>query len=322
MFNVNAASGALGFFGEGYWYHRIYGFIFPSFKKTLKSLKFVAKTTTWEARTGNLPLKDDYTPKELLPRCIKAYPLRGYMLNAVNLSGPGFKELLATGKWQALERMAFGISFMPVGNTPAEMIEETKKFREELIRAMVQRCFHSSIWIQINISCPNTKQDHQILDSHVVEILELLQIFRIELNMVIDLKINLLMPDEVIEELWRKKLCDLITISNTIKYGTIGLGIPWNRLFWWRKNSPLARLGGGGLSGKPLFEGVCCKIMQIRKAGISIPIKASGGIFSVKDVQTIKACGADAIEFATVISLRPWRVAKMVKEAKKVFYNH
>lgn len=322
VFNVNAASGALGWFGEGYWYHKIYGFIFPSFKKTLDSLKFVAKTTTWAPRTGNMRLKSDYTPQELFPKCIKVYPFKGFMINAVNLSGPGFKELLATRKWQIIERYAFGISFMPVGDTPQEMIMETKNFRDELIRDMYQRCFHSPIWIQVNISCPNTKQDHKILTSHTAEILGLLQILRTELNMVIDLKINLLMPDEVIEEIWRKKLCDLITISNTIKYGTTGLGIPWNKLFWWRKSSPLASLGGGGLSGKPLFESVCRKIMQIRKTGISMPIKASGGIFSVKDVRTIKACGADAIEFATVISLRPWRVAEMVKEAKKIFPNH
>lgn len=322
-FNVNAASGSLGWFGEGYWYHKISSLIIPFFKKTLDNLTFVAKTTTWESRQGNLPLKEDYSPRELFPKCIKVYPLRGFMLNAVNLSGPGFGALLETKRWQNLNR-SFGISFMPVGITLDLMLRETLCFRERLIKTILRNGFNSPFWVQVNISCPNTERDHQESIINTTKILEMLQPLRDEYGLVIDLKINLLMPNSVIKKLWEKDLFDLITISNTLKYKTEGFGIRWKRLFWWRKTSPLEKFGGGGLSGKPLFNALCDKILSLRRENIQrgnllLRIKASGGIMSVKDVRIIKAYGANAIEFATAISLRPWRIYRLVKVAKKIF---
>jgi dihydroorotate dehydrogenase len=108
-------------------------------------------------------------------------------------------------------------------------------------------------------------------------------------------------------------------LTNTIKFGAEGLRINWRRLFWWRKKSPLAKLGGGGLSGKPLFEPLCQKVMSLKLDNIWIPIKASGGISSVEDIFVIRSCGAGAVEFATAISLRPWRIYRMVKTAKEIF---
>lgn len=322
-FNVNAASGSLGWFGEGYWYHKVFNWVVPGFKKTINNLVFVAKTTTWEPRQGNLPLKEDYSPRELFPKCIKVYLLRGFMLNAVNLSGPGFDALLKTKKWQNLDR-SFGISFMAVGDTLESMLREVLGFRDRLIKAINRNGFISPFWVQVNISCPNTDQDHQESVAATTKILEMLQPLRNEYGLVIDLKINLLMPNTTIKKLWEKDLFDLITISNTLKYKTEGFGIRWKRLFWWRKTSPLAKFGGGGLSGKPLFNALCDKILSLRRENIcrgNLPlrIKASGGIMSARNARTIKACGADAIEFATVISLRPWRIYRLVKVAKKIF---
>ncbi|MDP2943985.1 MAG: hypothetical protein Q8N57_00185 [bacterium] len=323
-FNVNAASGALGWFGEGYWNHKWYESFFPSFAQTVGDMSFVAKTITTDLRIGNLPLDENYAPKDLFPRCIKVYPVRGFMLNAVDSSGPGFKELLATGKWQNIIRPALGISFMPVGNTLEEMLRETSWFKYELVKVIeIKRDgFASPIWIQINISCPNTGSEHQqLISDNVTEILKQFQYLRLFYDLVIDLKVNLLMPNEVIKEIWQKDLCDIVTISNTIKYGTEGLGIKWRRLFWWRKTSPLAEYGGGGLSGRPLFKPLCEKIMSVRRDCIRIPIKAGGGIFSISDIRTIRAYGANAIELGTVISLRPWRIRRLVEEAKKLFSN-
>lgn len=318
-FNVNAASGALGWFGEGYWYHKWYGRFFPSFAQTVGDMSFIAKTTTTDLQIGNLLLNEDYTPKELFPECIKVYPLRGFILGSVNLSGPGLKKLLATGKWQNIIRPALGISFMPIGDTSEEILRETSRFKYELIKTIEYEGFAAPIWIQINVSCPNTgPEHHQLVLDNVTEILEQFQYLRSYL-LVIDLKVDLSMPNKVIKEIWQKGLCDLITISNTIKYGTEGFGINWKKLFWWRKTSPLAEYGGGGLSGRPLFKPLCEKIMSIRRDCVQIPIKAGGGIFSVSNIRAIRAYGANAIELGTVISLRPWRIRRLVEEAKRLF---
>jgi dihydroorotate dehydrogenase len=323
-FKVNAASGALGWGGEGYWYHKIFAFLFPSFKKVTERMNFVAKTTTWNENEGNLPLNEKYEPRELFPKCIKVYPIQGMMLNAVSLSGPGFKALLSAGKFQNVRRDALGISFMPIGMTIGEMLWETRSFRDKLIEAMYADTYHfhnfqSPIWVQVNQSCPNTiRSDGQIL-IYMKDILEMLQPLRKTHGILLDLKVNFLVSNEVIAEICKSDLCDIVTISNTIKFGNEDSGIRWKRLFWWRRSSPLAKLGGGGLSGKPLFDAVCNKIMSLRKDGIKIPIKASGGIFSAQDVRVVKAYGANAIEFATVMSLRPWRVEAIVKEAERIF---
>jgi len=50
---VWGASGVLGFFGEGYWYHRYW----KPFGLNFSGVTFVAKTTTLKERSGNMPLK-------------------------------------------------------------------------------------------------------------------------------------------------------------------------------------------------------------------------------------------------------------------------
>lgn len=323
-FKVNAASGALGWAGEAYWHHRLFGLLFPSFKKTMARINFVAKTTTWRENKGNLPLNEKFEPKELFPRCIKIYFFLGMILNAVGLSGPGFAALLSSFIFHQVKRTAFGISFMPIGKTLEEMLWETRQFRNKLIEALSAASYHfsvlqSPIWVQVNQSCPNTAKDDAEILAHTKEILRPLQSLRKQHGLVLDLKINYLVSNEVIAELCKNDLIDMITISNTIKFGNQESGIPWKRLFWWRKTSPLAEFGGGALSGKPLLKAVASKIFSLRLDGIKIPIKASGGIFCAQDVRTMKINGADAIEFATVASLRPWRVDEIVEEAERIF---
>jgi dihydroorotate dehydrogenase len=323
-FKVNVASGALGWAGEGYWYHKPFGRLFPSFKRAMNQVDFIAKTTTWMENPGNLPLDHNYEPKELFPKCIKVYPLRGMMLNAVKLSGPGFPALLNAGKFENVKRKAFGISFMPIGETVAEMLEETKFFKNKLIQVLNEASFHfasfrSPIWVQINQSCPNTMKNNNQILAHTKEILGVLQPLRTKYGLVLDLKINFLAPNAVIADICENDLCDIITVSNAIKFGAQYCFIPWKRLFWWRRTSPLARFGGGALSGRPLFKEVRAKVISLHRHGIKTPIKASGGIFSVKDVKKMKLAGASAIEFATVASLRPWRVEAIINEAQRIF---
>ena len=57
----------------------------------------------------------------------------------------------------------------------------------------------------------------------------------------------------------------------------------------------------------------------MRYAGIKTSIKGGGGIMSSDDADRMKAAGANAIEFATVAMLRPWRIKKIIKRAEKIF---
>lgn len=292
----------------------------PGFKETIEGLCFVTKTTVFDGRHGNLKLKSDFTPRGLLPSCIKIYPFLGAMLNAVNLSGPSLRVLMETGKWQKIKD-TFGISFMPVGETLEEMLRETRSFAEELQSRLDNHEFQASIWVQFNLSCPNTEHQTDDLAEWAEKLLRIFWVLKEKYSIVIDLKINIFMPIDTIKYIWDNQLCDMITVSNTVKWGSPGVN--WKRLFWWRFwcgwRSPLKRLGGGGLSGAPLFRPVLKRVSEIRRAIIDIPIRFGGGVMSKENVQLIKNAGGNCMEFATVISLRPWRVKGIIREAEKIF---
>jgi len=180
--NCFLASGSLNFFGDGWWYDRVYKIIFPSFK-VIDNNTFVAKTTTLNYREGFMPLNKKFRPKSLWPECIKINFVKGIVFNAVGLSGPGAKALLDTGRWQEIDK-PFLISFMAVGNTKEERIREVEEFVKMLSEYLPG--FKSKIVLQINISCPNTKHHTADLAGEALEILQIASV----LNIPLDLKVN------------------------------------------------------------------------------------------------------------------------------------
>lgn len=309
--NSFLASGALNFFGNGWKYDKWFKRFVPGFKQVIETTTFVAKTTTLEARDGYMPLTKDLQPKEFKPRCIKIYFFEGAVLNSVGLSGPGAQSLIYEQKWQYLERPFF-ISFMAVKDNLAAKLNETRQFVAMLKKELPY--FYSPIGLQINVSCPNTGHDTKELAKEALDILKIAS----ELEIPLDLKINIFMPTETIKAVEDSGLCDMLTISNTIPFGTPGLGINWEK-FGKGGISPLKDIGGGGLSGAPILPCVLKRIDELRRAGITMFIKGSGGIITESDVDRMKSAGANAIEIGTVLMLRPWRAASIIKRAKTIF---
>ncbi len=318
-----AGSGALGFFGEGYWFHSIFKMIFRD-RFCPEKLTLAAKTTTRFARRGkkykedgNMELAlDSISPKQLFPDCIKVGIrgfFRGYMLNAVGLSGPGLWTLLAMKKWQQIDKPFF-ISFMSLKKGD-EAIEEMVSFVLTFKPFLSE--FSAPVGLQINLSCPNAGVD---LEHASKEALSALDIFS-ELGIPLVLKFNTLISVEVVQKICEHPACDAIIISNTLPWGSKGTGVSWGSLFGSGEKSPLAKYGGGGLSGAPLLPLVCDWIYYARKAGITKPINAGGGILHPRDVDRVKASGADGISVASVCVLRPWRLRKIVDRAHEVFSN-
>ncbi|MFA5886998.1 MAG: hypothetical protein WC863_04490 [Patescibacteria group bacterium] len=302
-------SGSLSFFGNGYWYSHWLKFLIPEFKEILDSTTFVAKTATLDPREGHMALDENFQPRELIPKCIKVYPFKGVIQNAVGLSNPGFNVLLRTRRWQEITRPFF-LSFITLRDTPQERIDEAKKFFNILENNLPN--FKAPVGLQINVSCPNTQHDTRHLAEEALTILYLAS----RLNIPLDLKINILVSADLITEIEKSGFCDSLTVSNTLPYGSPG--VDWKKLFG-RDSSPLQQFGGGGLSGKPILPLVLWKILNLRSAGITLPIRGSGGILSVSDVDRMKAAGASAIEISSVLILRPWRVPAIIKRANQIF---
>ena len=297
---VFAASGVQGFFGEGYWFHDPLKHFGLDFDNTT----FVAKTTTLKPRPGNMPLQSDFTPRERMPECIHARPLRGVALNAIGLSGPGAEVLFKTGRWQ--KRVdPFFISFMSTAASRSERNEELIEFVK--LFEFYLPDFYAPVGLQINYSCPN-------VGLHVDELLQEVEaglLVASLLDIPLMPKFNVMLPVEAAREIGNHPLCDALCISNTIPYGQLPDKIDWQKLFG--SVSPLEKFGGGGLSGKPLLPLVLDWLERVRSIGFDKPINAGGGILSVADGEKVLQAGADSIFLGSVAFMRPWRVRGIVK---------
>jgi dihydroorotate dehydrogenase len=317
---VTGAAGVEGFFREGYAHHAL----LKPLGLTFEGCAFVSKTTTLEARTGNMPLEEGgIAPLELLPRCIlpnfrlETFSLsvrmflEGIMLNSVGLSGPGAKVLFDTGRWQSRTE-PFYISFMSVAPTPEQRLAELETFIELFMG--YKRTFKTTVGLQINRSCPNIGINP---DGLICESKEEMKIVH-HAHVPTVWKFNILAPPSAIREIFRDNHNDGICISNTVLWGKLPEIIDWVGLFG-TEISPLAKFGGGGLSGKPLLPLVADWVKNARSCGIKNYINAGGGILSPKDVVTLRKAGANSCFIGSVANLRWWRMRKIIATAQKEF---
>jgi dihydroorotate dehydrogenase len=307
---VFCAAGARNFHGDknAYWFHR---YLRP-FGLDWRGSTFVAKTTTLEARAGNLPLggRSGTTPRERFPQCIKVNWRAGAVLNAVGLSGPGLEALLADGRWQA-RREPFVVSFAAVGPHAYGRSQEVRDFASILAVARLRQQFRLPIAVELNSSCPNVGHDSAEIAGEVRGWLADVRGWMPRVPLIP--KINALVPVAVARSIAEHPACDAVVVSNTIPWGALPDRIDWRGLFG--EVSPLAHLGGGGLSGAPLLPIVADWVAGARKEGFPKPLIAGGGILSVADAHRMIDAGADAIELGSVAILRPWRVRGVIRFA-------
>lgn len=315
------ASGAMNFYGQGWWWHLLLNMM-PGFN--YNGACIIGKTTTIDPRRGNMPLRSNYQPKEIFPRCVVVRRKDDSVLNSVGLSGPGAEELFRHPGWTEV-KPPFVYSFMSVAASYEEKVREAKNFVNLImdLREKNECSFPKGdgIALEINVSCPNAGHDTCALMEEITKILEQFQGLKQDgIVRAIFLKVNALTPIEVILKIQKSYLCDAIDCSNTIPWGELPDRIPWANIFGSDK-SPLAKFnfGNGGLSGKYLLPIVADWIKEARDNGVHMPIIAGGGILKPKDVLTMKKAGADAIALGTVFMLRPWNVKAIIKEAKNTF---
>ncbi len=303
--NVLGASGVQGFFGEGYWFHKIWHLFGLNFDK----MTFVSKTATLLSRKGNMPLTKHYTPSYPFPGCVKAKLLRGVMLNSVGLSNPGLGALLGTNEWQK-RTTPFLLSIMSLADTPKKRLKELQIMVD--IIGFAKDSFSAPFGLQINLSCPNTKHNpHELIDESA-KVIDTANTLGVPIMPKYSIASA---PIRAICELNDHLNCDAICISNTLPFGW--QGVNWQNV-WGSKTSPLAKLGGGGLSGKILCPLVCKWIAHLREAGFTKPINGGGGILCPKDVNHYHDAGASSVFLGSVAILRPWRVEAIINLANSL----
>ncbi|MDO8507881.1 MAG: hypothetical protein Q7S53_04945 [bacterium] len=297
--NVLGGSGVQGFFGEGYWYHRVTKHVGGSFD----GITFVAKTATLEPQGGNLPLKDNFRPKGLLPRAIRVKFRKGSVLNAISLSNPGLEALLRAGEWQKRTEPFF-ISVMTISEKPDQ---EMKKMVELIER--YRGGFKAPFGIQINVSCPNSDCSLYKLYQYLEDVLEIAGKLHVPLMVKFGLEPD---PTDIIMDLEENPYCDALCMINSIPFGSSL--VDWQEA-WGSDVSPLAKYGGGSLSGKPLFPLAVEMVGVARSLGFTKPINLGGGILCPEDVDLAYYAGASSVYISSAAILRFWRVQKIVRQA-------
>lgn len=302
------AAGVQGFFGNGYWFHKI-----PFRKPDFSGMTFVSKTATLHPRQGNL--KKGW--KELLlPSWARIKPFSGHTLNAMGLPNSGIKALLETGKWQQREKPFF-ISIMAVEDTLEKRMEELRRIVGIIGESMAKCGFKTWVGLQVNRSCPNT--GHDINVGEIVRESELgLSIIYTGLGWPVVEKFAIdTAPLKAIMELDHNPWSSGICVSNTVKFDYLGLG----RKIFHTDVSPLKHLGGGGISGPELLPLVCDYIKVLRDRGFKKPINGGGGIFHQEDVDEYHRAGADSIFVGTVATHHPRRVAQIIRHANGLHWQ-
>lgn len=330
---VIAASGVLGFAGEGYKHYKIFNILtFGLFNYILKNcIVFQSKTTTAFANKGNAELaQDGFSLKRMMPNCVATNVWKGWMVNNFSLSGPGLEFFLKQGVWHEITK-EFHLSIMLIGKTAEERKKEALHI-VSLLRWDVYKfkAYRSArIFLNWNISCPNTGHEAQadFLNSFEEEY----QILS-RLGLPILVKVGWQFPVEVAKKLQKFQYI----------YGFVAINtIPFNELPYKTKQkyfkidgdggfiSPLDKYqdtfnvkGRGGVSGHPIREYALEWIKKARKAGIKKPIIGGGGIMNPYNVWQFKKAGATAIALGSGISLRLWNLSLIVWAANIFFKEH
>lgn len=298
---VWGASGVQGFTGEGYWYHKYLKF----FGLDFAGMTLVTKTVTRYPRIGNIKLNDNWQPLELFPETIKIYPFKGLALNALGLSNPGIDKLLNSEKLRNHNK-PFLISIALNGDNIKENLSQAGIITNLIYEH--QSNFKSEFGLQINYSCPNVDK-HDVNDEELGLILKVFN----SIEVPIVLKFGIDTKPEVVAIFAKNPEVDAISISNTIHW--YKLSEEYRLQTFGTVESPLAKYGGGGLSGTHLFPKVIDWIIKLRSCGYKKPINAGGGILSLADAEMMLKSAGDngSISLGSIAFLRPWRVRNIIK---------
>lgn len=310
--SVFCATGARGFYGEGFPFHRIW----KHFGMDWSGTAFSGKTLTLPPKVGFMPLrKDGTTPQEWFPRCIwGSFRNGGELINAVGLSNLGAQFYLNSGHYHRLSE-PFSISFMCQAEDAAGRKAEIAEFCRRM-KAMMP--FNAPVMLQINFGCPNSGHD---LTTFYQEICQLVNIAKSILGIPVFINTNALMPIAVFRKVERDSEVDGFWIGNTILFNapeTKGM-IDWSRF---GPESPLRKRGinaDGGLSSHDCLRFTLETVRRIRDDGIKIPIVAGNGIRTCADVAAVKKAGGDAIFIGSLGIVRPYRMQSVIKYAHAVF---
>lgn len=283
-------STAFGLDGEGIFPYTLC----PSYKKLLRTARktgtsIFTKSITLYKRQGNFVLTNPFTWKYIkrLPNC--------GMLNAYGLTNPGTKAVI-----DKFQKSKVGFDCLVIPSFYPEFSKGTgvaiKEIMEsiELMDESVGFCV-----VELNFSCPNSKE---VIRKNMDDAMGCVKEVRKKFPWLsIIAKISIVHPYEFSQELERVGV-DMLHSINTVPFGMV----------YPDKISPMANVGGGGVSGKPIFWQAYDYNKGLREK-VKIPIIMGGGVVHSDHIIKYLGIGADAVSICTV-ALRQPEVANEILE--------
>lgn len=274
-FEYMAASGALAFDGRGWPWERVF--------KTINLLDpslfaSIIKTMTLNPEQGNFRW---YNPLESISL------VRDGVANANGLSNPGM-EWWAQKVGPTINR-----------NRGAVMGSLTGTLKELPLIAKIFNDF-DLVGLEFNPSCPNAKGGLMNNSDQIVEGCKVIkEVTRFPLILKLSVAHD---ADYIIPQI--SGLVEAISINS----------VPWEMILS-DIESPLARFGGGGVSGKvvqPLTWGMVERLKMITEIPVIGP-----SVWDFEDIKKLRELKADAISFGSVFLRYPWRPTLFVRKDKK-----
>ena len=272
--------------------------LLPSYRRLLRVVKetkttVIAKSATRYRRLGNFIPGNPLTWKY-----IRRISGQG-MLNAYGLTNHGVKICAEEIRqsWRA------GIRVIP--NYYPEFIKGTETAIRELFESIgiLQEVLGSEFWaLELNFSCPNSKEAvAENVNQGITCVRQVRQEFP---NLFLIAKISIVHPFEFSEELERLGVKAIHGV-NTIPYNLV---FPEDKF----PPSPLAYVGGGGVSGGPACPAARKYNAELRKR-VKLFLIMGCGVSSLENVKEYLDLGADAVSFCTLVLRRPGEAAIILK---------
>jgi dihydroorotate dehydrogenase len=286
-------STALGPDGRGIFPYTLW----PAYRRLLGAVRenavtVITKSATRFPRQGNFVPANPFTWKY-----IQRLP-DGGMLNAYGLTNEG-AAAVAPGIGAACRA-----GFQAIPNFWPELNQGPEKAVQETLAAIAlyQQHLGEAFWaLELNFSCPNVPE--QMACRLADGVLLVQQVQAAHPGLLLIAKISIRHPYEFAQELERAGVGGLHAI-NTIPYELV---FPPDRC----PPSPLAAVGGGGVSGGPALAQAYEYNKGLRPL-VRLPLIMGCGVTCAGDVERYLDLGADAVSICTLALRRPEVAEKII----------
>lgn len=275
------ASGALGFDGKGYLHEQPLKWI-GLFDPSLFTV--VAKTVTYKPRKGNYKRYWPLGCIRFLPNILKP----DGVVNSVGLTNKGIRWWCEE-KGILVDRKKISLVGSILSDNIYELVEMARMMND-----------FDLVALEVNDSCSNIKGD--LLENTEKVIRGCLAVKEVSRFPLI-LKVSVVHHTEsILPEV--EGIIEAISINS----------VPWAVIFP-NKKSPLAHLGGGGVSGK-IAQSYTWGLVKDLVSMTSIPV-IGPSVWKFKDIEQLRKIGAKAISFGSIFLRYPWRPTQFVRKDMK-----